>query len=92
YAYVADAHRHHATPEEYDDVPWKLADAYPDLFSHHRQFDRMRVFSIAYDIRELIHFPPPVPVERLPDHHAYRRLQAVLSGHSYLDTLAGATV
>jgi hypothetical protein len=52
----------------------------------------MRVFSIAYDIRELIHFPPPVPVERLPDHHAYRRLQAVLSGHSYLDTLAGATV
>jgi hygromycin-B 7''-O-kinase len=90
YAYVADAHRHHATADEYVDVPWQLADAYPDLFSHNRQFDRMRVFSIAYDVRELLLYPPPVPVDRLPDHHAYHRLEAVLTGRSYLDDLARA--
>jgi hygromycin-B 7''-O-kinase len=92
YAYVADAHWHHATADEYTDVPWLFADAYPDLFSAHRQFDRMRIFSIAYDIRELLLYPPPVPVDRLPDHHAYHRLEAVLHGTSYLDLLSGAPV
>lgn len=92
YAFVADAHRHHATTDEYAAVPWQFAAAYPALFAHPRQFDRMRVFSIAYDVRELLLYPPPVPVDRLPDHHAYHRLVAVLNGHSYLDDLAGASV
>ena len=78
YAYVADAHRHHATADEYGDVPWQLADAYPALFDNPRQFDRMRVYSIAYDVRELLLYPPPVPVDRLPAHHAYHRLEAVV--------------
>lgn len=90
YAYVADAHRHHAAPEEFADVPWQLAEAYPALFSMNRQFDRMRVFSLAYDVRELLHYPPPVPVDRLPDHHPYHRIRAVLTGDSYLDVLAKA--
>ena len=90
--YVADAHRWHATSEEYGDVPWQIAEAYPALFETNRQFDRMRIFSISYDIRELILYPPPVPVDRLPAHHAYHRLSAVLSGQSYLDELAGSPV
>jgi aminoglycoside phosphotransferase (APT) family kinase protein len=90
--YVADAHRWHATADEYGNVPWQIAEAYPALFETNRQFDRMRVFSIAYDIRELILYPPPVPVDRLPEHHAYHRLAAVLAGQSYLDELAGTPV
>ncbi len=89
-AFVADAHRYHARPEEYAEVPWQLADAYPALFGHKRQFDRMRLYSIAFDVRELVHYPPPVPVDRLPAHHAYHRLAAVVAGRSYLDELAGA--
>jgi len=92
HAFVADAHRHHATADEYADVPWQFADAYPALFDNPRQFDRMRVYSIAYDVRELLLYPPPVPVDRLPAHHAYHRLEAVVTGRSYLDELAGATV
>lgn len=88
--YVADAHRHHATPDEYAEVPWWLAEAYPDLFAHPRQFDRIRLYSIAYDVRELLLYPPPVPVDRLPAHHAYHRLEAVVRGRSYLDQLAAA--
>jgi aminoglycoside phosphotransferase (APT) family kinase protein len=90
--YVADAHRWHASADEYADVPWQIAEAYPALFQTNRQFDRMRIFSIAYDIRELILYPPPVPVDRLPEHHAYHRLAAVLAGQSYLDELAGSPV
>jgi hygromycin-B 7''-O-kinase len=90
YAFVADAHRHHATADQYSEVPWQFAEAYPALFAHPRQFDRMRVYSIAYDIRELLLYPPPVSADRLPDHHAYHRLEAVLAGRSYLDELAGA--
>jgi hypothetical protein len=52
----------------------------------------MRIYSIAYDVRELLIYPPPVPVDRLPEHHAYHRLAAVLTGRSYLDELAGAPV
>jgi aminoglycoside phosphotransferase (APT) family kinase protein len=89
-AFVADAHRHHARAEEYTSVPWQFAEAYPALVSHPRQFDRMRVYSMAYDVRELVNYPPPVPVDRLPAHHAYHRLAAVVGGRSYLDLLAGA--
>lgn len=92
YAYVADAHRYHATADEYVDVPWTFAEAYPALFQHARQFDRMRIYSVAYDVRELLHYPPPVPVDRLPEHHAYHRLAAVVTGRSYLDQLAGSPV
>ncbi len=90
--YVADAHRHHAWAAEFADVPWQLAEAYPDLFTHARQFDRIRLFAIAYDARELLHYPPPVPVDRLPSHHAYHRLAALVGGRSYLDELANEPV
>ncbi len=88
-AFVEEAQRYHATPAEYAEVPWQLAEAYPELFAHPRQFDRMRVYALAYDVRELLLYPPPVPVDRLPGHHAYHRLEAVLAGRSYLDALAG---
>ncbi len=87
HVYVADAHRHHATADEFADVPWQLADSYPELFAIPRQFDRMRVYSLAYDVRELLLYPPPVPVDRLPAHHPYHRLEAVVGGASYLDQL-----
>lgn len=90
--YVADAHRHHASASEFTEVPWQLADAYPELFTSPRQFDRMRVYAIAYDARELLHYPPPVPVDRLPSHHAYHRLAALVDGRSYLDELANEPV
>ena len=92
HAFVADAGRFHATADEYAQVPWQLAEAYPALFAHPRQFDRMRIYSIAYDVRELLLYPPPVPVDRLPDHHAYHRLEATMRGTGYLDRLAGTPV
>lgn len=93
FLHVAEHYRDHARAADYVDVPFMLAEYYPELFSMPRQFDRMRLFSIAYDVRELLLFPPPVSAEQLSEHHPYNRLRRTLGGQSYLDLLAqGASV
>ncbi len=88
FLHVSEPHRNLARTEDYADVPFLLAEYYPELFSMPHQFDRMRLFSIAYDVRELLLFPPPVAAERLSEHHPYNRLRRTLAGQSYLDSLA----
>lgn len=93
FLHVAEHYRNQARAADYVDVPFTFADYYPELFSMPRQFDRMRLFSIAYDVRELLLFPPPVSAEQLSEHHPYNRLRRTLGGQSYLDLLAqGASV
>ena len=50
----------------------------------------MRVFSIAHDAREVLLYPPPLPVDQLPEHHPYRRLIRMVQGSSHLELLAQA--
>ncbi len=76
--------------EDYVEVPYWLAEDYPALFAHPRQFDRVRLYSLAWDVRELLAFPPAEPWRDLHRHHAHRRIVAVLRGTSYLDRLNGA--
>ena len=72
---------------DYAEVPWWLGKAYPALFEYPRQIDRVRVYSIAYDVRELLAYPPEVAPRHLPDRHAYHRLQRVVERKSYIDVL-----
>ena len=88
FIYVDGNRRRLVTAEAHAQVPWQLADACPELFGSPRQFDRMRVYSIAHDVRELLLYPPPLPVDRLPEHHPHRRLQRMVQGQSHLDHLA----
>ena len=74
-------------PEDYADVPWWLAEDYPELFEAPRQLDRLRLYAVAYDIRDLTMFPPPAPASQLNEHHALNRLRATLIGKSHLDLL-----
>ena len=90
FIYVDGSRRSRVTAESHAQVPWQLADAYPELFASSRQFDRMRIYSIAHDVRELLLYPPPLPVDRLPEHHAYCRLIRIVQGDSHLDHLARA--
>ena len=78
FLHVAEHFRNQARTADYVDVPFVFADYYPELFSMPRQFDRMRLYSIAYDVRELLLFPPPVSAEQLSDHHPYNRLRRTL--------------
>ncbi len=81
-AHAADAHA-----ADYIEVPGSLAKAHPALFEHPRQIDRLRVYSIAYDVADLLAAPPSGPLRHLPELHAYRRLERVVEGKSYLDVL-----
>ena len=73
--------------EDYDEVPWWLGKAYPSLFEYPRQIDRVRLYSIAYDVRDLLAHPPQVPPRHLPELHAYHRLERVVHRRSYIDVL-----
>ncbi|MEQ8840351.1 MAG: aminoglycoside phosphotransferase family protein [Acidimicrobiales bacterium] len=82
----------HTRPADYADIPWWLREDYPELFDVPRQFDRLRLYAIAYDIRDLTMFPPPAPASRLNEHHSLNRLRRTIVGNSHLDRLdAGAS-
>ncbi len=85
--HVADDYVDRTHPEDYSDVPWWLAEDYPELFDHERQLDRLTLYSIAYDIRDLTMYPPTAPADQLNEHHAVNRLRRTVEGRSHLDML-----
>ena len=72
-------------------MPWWFREDYPDLFDVPRQFDRLRLYAIAYDIRDLTTFPPPAPAGQLNEYHALNRLRRAVIGQSHLDLLDTTT-
>ncbi|MEM9202649.1 MAG: aminoglycoside phosphotransferase family protein [Actinomycetota bacterium] len=89
--HVGDAHYARTKAEDYADVPWWLADDYPELFDVPRQFDRLRLYSLAYDLRDLTMFPPNAPAGQLDELHSLNRLRSTIAGRSHLDLLNAAT-
>ncbi|MGY6500588.1 MAG: phosphotransferase family protein [Acidimicrobiales bacterium] len=87
--HVAEDYEHLTHAEDYQEVPWWLADDYPELFDLPSQFERVQLYSIAYDVRDLLLSPPTDDVGNLSQHHAYHRLEATVSGRSYLSRLVG---
>lgn len=74
--------------EDYEEVPFWLREAYPELFSHPRLLDRLRLYAVAFNVRHLLDHPPTRSSSGLTRHHPYRRLLAVLRGASHVDLLA----
>lgn len=89
--HVGDKWFDRTRPEDYRDIPWWLAEDYPELFALPRQYDRLRLYAIAYDLRDLTMFPPAAPSHQLNEHHAMNRLRATVLGHSHLDLLDTTT-
>jgi aminoglycoside phosphotransferase (APT) family kinase protein len=85
--HVAEAYVSRTRVEDYDEVPWWLGQAYPTLFDYPSQIDRVRIYSIAYDVRDLLANPPTVAPRHLPELHAYHRLERVVHRRSYIDVL-----
>lgn len=90
--HVAPDYEDQTKAEDYQQVPWWLAEDYPELFAHDRQFDRVRLYSLAWDVRELLAFPPLGSQRSLHPFHPYRRIIRVLRGTSYLDKFNGKVV
>lgn len=78
-------------PEDYRDVPGWLAEDYPTLFGTPDQLDRMRVYSIAYDAKELLAYPPTIAASELSPLHPYHRLVRVVQRRGYLDEMTWQT-
>ena len=70
-------------------VPWWLAEDYPELFDVPYVFERVRLYGFAWDIAELLAFPPRTEPRNLPDEHPYHRLRRATEGTGYLDMLNG---
>jgi hygromycin-B 7''-O-kinase len=87
FLHVAPDYEHLARPDDYRLVPWWFRDSYPELFEFPAQLDRMRMYSLAYDVRELLAHPPRVHPDELSPYHPYARMRNVVEGRSYLDEL-----
>jgi aminoglycoside phosphotransferase (APT) family kinase protein len=89
FLHVAEDYQDLALPEDYTEVPWWVAEEYPELFDFPNQYERVRLYAIAFDARELLLYPPNARPAQLSPHHPHNRLDRVVHGHSYLDQLRG---
>jgi aminoglycoside phosphotransferase (APT) family kinase protein len=87
FLHVAEDYEHLTLAADYVEVPFWLAEDYPELFAHPHQFERLRLYCIAYDVRELLLFPPQRRPRDLSEHHPYNRLLRTVSGDGHLDRL-----
>jgi aminoglycoside phosphotransferase (APT) family kinase protein len=88
--HVAADYEHLTKTEDYAEVPYWLCESYPELFSFPRQLERVRLYAIAWDVRELLRFPPSNQPGELHPAHPYHRLMRTINGTSYLDTMDGS--
>jgi hygromycin-B 7''-O-kinase len=87
--HVAMDYADQTKPEDYEDVPWWFREDYPQLFSFPHALERLRLYAIAFDVRDLLAFPPEAPGTQLVPEHALNRLTRLLTKRSYLDNFAG---
>lgn len=85
--FVPEGREAEARREDYDDVPFWLQEAYPELFAHPRVIDRVRIYAVAFDLKALLLSPPRGPLSSLTMRHPYRRLLATVRQESHLDRL-----
>lgn len=88
YLHVAADYERETRARDYAPVPYWLSEDYPELFAHPCQLERMRLYCVAYDVRELLSFPPVAPPAQLSPHHPLHRLERTVRGRSHLDRLA----
>lgn len=91
YLHVAADYEDRTKAEDYRKVPYWLAEDYPELFAHPQSFARMRLYALAYDVRDLLLNPPADAPRNLSTHHPHNRLQRTVRGTSHLDLLASNT-
>lgn len=84
YLHVAEDYEHLTRSEDYARVPAWLAEAYPALFDRPRLYDRLRLYCIAYDVRDLVLHPPQRPPREISQHHPYNRLSRTVHERGHL--------
>lgn len=69
--------------EDYRQVPLWMAEVYPELFAHPRLAERLLIFALAFEVRDLLSSPPPANKRDLNQLHPYFRLDHLVAtgGH-----------
>jgi len=88
FLHVAPDYEDQVSPADYAEVPWWLAQDYPELFGRPQALERVTLYSVAYDVRELLAFPPPQRAAKLSPYHPLNRLASTVSGDGHLRRLS----
>ena len=89
FLHVAQDYEHETHASDYAEVPYWIVEDYPAIVEFDQQFERLRLYSIAYDVREILNTPPTKSIRSLAIHHPLRRLERTIDGMSHLDRLVG---
>lgn len=81
--HVADDYQQITRAEDYANIPDWLAQDYPELFDVPRLRERLELYSLAFDLNELVQFPPRGDARSLPPLHALNRIHATLAGRAH---------
>ncbi|MEZ4663837.1 MAG: aminoglycoside phosphotransferase family protein [Caldilineaceae bacterium] len=82
--FVQEEYEHLTHAADYDHVPFWFADAYPGLFQVDHLVERLRMYSLAYDLSLLRQFPPKQQVDSNIEDELLNRLRAVVEQTGYL--------
>ena len=69
---------------DFEKVPVWMAEEYPELFSHPRIVERLALYSVAFDMAELVRMKSVSAEANMGPLHPVRRLQGLLNGVSPL--------
>src|SRR5205085_6387664 len=84
FLHVSEGYQHVARAEDYRLVPKWLHDFYPELFARPHLNERLTVYGLAYDVRDLLAEPPDRPLEHLSPFHPMRRIATAVRQQGYL--------
>lgn len=87
--HVAADYEDRTWADDYRAVPWWLSEDYPEMFDAPYVSDRVRLYGFAWDVAELLAFPPRVGADELPAEHPLHRLRRAVERTGYLDALSG---
>jgi aminoglycoside phosphotransferase (APT) family kinase protein len=83
--FVAEKYEDLIDAKDYQAVPGWLYEVYPALFEMDHLVEHLRLYSLAYDLKLLMDFPPRKPVDPTEETALLNRIQAVVARRSYLD-------
>lgn len=86
--HVAEDYVEETAAQNYRVVPHWIREHYVDLFTTRHALERLRIYAIAFDVRQLLTSPPPAPLHDLPPSHELQRLHRLAQHRSYLDNFA----
>ena len=86
--HVADDYVEETAKQNYRVVPHWMRDHYIDLFTTRHALERLRLYAIAFEVRQVLTSPPTATLHDLPPSHELQRLHRLAHHRSYLDNFA----